>query len=101
MTTVAESLIKRPMGLLSISISGTTSANGNIQLPINYDVTVPVSANIKFGSTNTNAYVIFGRYSNPDDGLWGMKVFDELLNNGQLKPVTSQTISGTLYYIKI
>lgn len=78
------------------AISGTTSGNANLQLPLLYAEGVPIAVKLQ-SQDRRNVYAMLGRYSNYDsNGYWGAKIYYELSADGEAK---NANVTGTLYYI--
>ena len=84
----------------SVEVDTTSSANGNLPLPLFYNEGVPVACKLK-DNGGTNVYAILGRYANNDTGNWGAKIIKEANTNGQVTPVPNTRIVGTLYYLEL
>lgn len=82
----------------SADITGTTTANGNLQLPIAYWEGIPLVVKLKRTSDNGNLYTIIGRWGTDDSqGNWGCKCYGETEASGLQKLVA---VTGVLYYYK-
>lgn len=83
----------------TVQIDGTTTSNGNLQLPITYWEGCPLAIKLKRTSDNGNIYAIVGRWGLDDDqGNWGCKCYGETEASGLQKSVD---VTGVLYYYKL
>lgn len=84
--------------IISANVTGTTTANGNLQLPIAYWEGIPLVVKLKRTSDNGNLYTVIGRWGTDDSqGNWGCKCYGETEASGLQKSVA---VTGVLYYYK-
>lgn len=97
-TSFVWNALELKSSIKSVSISGITTGNGNIQLPIAYWEGIPIAVKLKRTSDNGNIYTIIGRWGSDDtQGNWGCKCYGETETNGLQKNVD---VTGVLYYYK-
>lgn len=95
-----ESMYYPVMLLRSVEINATTSANGNLQLPLSYSAGVPLAINAKT-SGGANVQCAIGRYSTADNGYWGAKILNEITSGESPVALKNTAIVGTLYYVSM